>query len=166
MTSGSPVVTSPLNNFSFTPNAGTLTNVSATNTQSLGFGASDSNPIGNGTRRDISVALTSAFDSNSGQFTPSLVPFSVGQRFILGQNFSNLIQYSQATVNGTSIGFKIWRAVSGDVFVRAIGTNSATVELVDVRMRRLNVTGSTDTAAGEFTLNGTLRATGLTVTNQ
>ena len=164
ITPGSAVVASPFNSFVTTGAKGTLGNSTAGN-QALSLGAPDSNPMNNGTnsslQRSISVGINSAFATNP----PTLVPFSVPQRFPLGQNFSNLVQYSQASVNGTAIGIRLWRAVSGEVVLRAIGTNSASVELVNVRMRGLNINGTVDTTAGEFTLNGPLNATGLTVEN-
>ena len=161
-TAGSSVIKSPLNTFVYTPNAGELGNTSV-NTQTLGFGGTDSNPSGNGTNsfttRSISVGLASAFSGT----TVAQVPFSKDQKFTLGQNFVNLVQYNQTSVNGTAIKFTIWRAKSGDVFVRDIGTDSAKVELVNLKMQGLTTMGTVDTAAGEFTLNGTLTATGLTV---
>ena len=162
ITGSQPAVASPFNSFVTTGAKGTLGN-STLGTQALSLGGNDSNPVNNGTnstrQRSIAVAINSAFETN----TPKFVPFSVGQRFPLGQNFSNLVQYSEASVNGTAAAIRIWRGVSGEVVVRAIGTNSATVELVNVKMRGLNLNGTVDTTAGEFILKGPISATGLTV---
>ena len=163
VTAGSPVVATRFNSFPFAQKAGELGNSAQIGTQAATFGAADSNPSNNGTnsslQRGITVAINSAFATNP----PSFVPFSVPQRFALGQNFSNLVQYSEARVNGTAIGFRIWRSVSGEVVLKSIGTNSIGVELVNVRMQGITTMGTVDTAAGEFTLNGPLTATGLTV---
>ena len=159
VTSGSTVITSPINTFAYTPKAGEFGKSPLNSNQSVSFGGTDKNLTGNGQSRGISIGAVSSVNNFQ-----SPVPFSVGQRFNLANNRTfNSVIYSQTTVQGTSIGFAIWNAISGELVVKAVGTNSITLEFVNVRMQGFTITGNVDPAAGAFTLNGTIAATGLTV---
>lgn len=117
---------------------------------------------GNGQSRTIGLVLSSS--------TPEEIiagknkVFSVGQEieFLDTNRASDLLQYSQSKIQGTAVSLAVWRATSGKVIIRAIGTNSATVELKNVRVDPSPIFGG----VGSFTLNGTLTATGLTTKTQ
>ena len=161
-TAGSPVITAPLNSF-LDPGTGTFGKSAATPSQSVSFGAIDKKFNGNGTNSGVERGLS--ISVVSGILNPTApAPLSVNQRFDLAQNRSfNIVQYTQSSVNGTAISFRFWRATAGELVVRALGTNSITLELVAVRMQSLTITGAPDASAGEFNLAGTVTATGLTV---
>ena len=172
VTAGSPIVPTPIASFVSKPDDKAtfrrVTNASFNGTyEAVNFGSVDSvippsqlNGGGKGTTRTLGVTLASVPTS---QITSSR-PFTVGQVIsLVPVDFSTGVGITQVTVNGTTFSTNIWRATSGSATIKAVGVDSVTVELKDARMQGRNITGSVDATAGEFTLNGTGTATGLTV---
>ncbi len=160
VSSGSDVVSTALNSFKDLQQGGKLTNTTYSGTKFQGVALNGTTAVlnGNGTARIVNVFLTSANLSN----LSSSKPFSVGDVLSLpATTTSSTVQLSQTTVQGTSIKIVAWRTTSGTATIKAIGTNSLTVEL-NAHFEPTGFGGG----KGSFDLKGTLTGTGLTVENK
>ncbi|BCM89919.1 hypothetical protein IAD21_01769 [Abditibacteriota bacterium] len=160
VSSGSDIVSTPLNSFKDLKQGGKLTNstFNGTKFQSVALNGTTEVLNGNGTARILNVFLSSADLSNISNSTP----FSVGQVLQLpASTVSSTVQLSQTTIQGTSIKIVAWRTTSGTATIKAIGTNSVTVEL-NAHFEPTGFGGG----KGSFDLKGTLTGTGLEVKNQ
>ncbi len=124
--------------------------------QNLALNAGTEVLSGNGTTRLFQLTLASS--------TLEAITAGLSKGFTVGQNISfniqngSILQYSQSSISGTAIGIKVWRSTGGTAVVKAIGPNSATIELQNVQIDPSPIFGG----VGSFRLNGTLVATGLT----
>lgn len=153
VSSGSDIVSTSISSFNDLPDGGTLTNANGGKFQVLALSGASGVSAGNGTTRTLGIGLASYTSPTN------LKPFSVGQEIPLNIAAGSVIQLSQTIVTGTSIKAAVWRSSSGSVVVKAIGTNSISLELKNVHFDPTPVVGG----KGSFDLKGTLSATGLTV---